>query len=124
MSDGGENPRQRLADVLARLDELAETASELRAQTSRNDKERARLQAERVAIETRIAASRDSITVSDHAVIRYLERRYGFDFENVRNEILSPAVRSAVNLGAAGVKIDGGTFKIAGKTITTFFTPK
>jgi hypothetical protein len=115
---------EAIADLEVRLQALAAVARPLREQMSRNDKERSRLQAEKKRLEDMLAASRDQITVSDHAVIRYLERRYGFDFEDVRTEILSPAVRRAVNAGAAGVKVTGGTFKIQDRTITTFFSGK
>jgi hypothetical protein len=71
-----------------------------------------------------LASRRENITISDHAVIRYLERRHGFDFEAVRDEILTPAVRGAVNAGASGVKVDGGTFKIQDRTITTHIRGK
>lgn len=129
MSDGAAPPtRMAMLEEIANLETLLQALSAemrpLREQMSRNDKERARLQAEKKRLEDLLASSRNQITVSDHAVIRYLERRYGFDFEEVRAEILSPAVRTAVNAGAVGVKVTGGTFKIQDRTITTFFTGK
>lgn len=71
-----------------------------------------------------LPSSLKDITISDHAVIRYLERCYGFDFEEVRDEIVTPAVRAAGNMGAACVKVAAGTFKITGRTITTFIIGK
>ena len=91
---------------------------------SRIDKERGRIEAEKKRLEDMLVAAREEIRVSDHAVIRYLERHCGFDFEEVRAEILSPIVRNAVNAGAAGVKMEEGTFKIQQRTITTFFSRK
>lgn len=45
------------------------------------------------------------IHVSDHAVLRYLERAYGLDIEALRAHIAGRAVNAA-RLGAIGVRID------------------
>ncbi len=58
-------------------------------------------------------------TVSDHALIRYMERVLGFDIEKLREEILTPDIEAAINFGAAKVKIKGIEFRISQKTITT-----
>jgi len=117
------SPHNRLAEIEARLFELAEEAKILRGQIGANDKERAILVAEKKSIEDHIRESHEQVIVSDHAVVRYLERKYGFDVDEVRREILTPQVKNAVNVGAAGIKVHGGTFKIAGRTITTFIVP-
>jgi hypothetical protein len=39
-------------------------------------------------------AGRDQFAISDHAVVRYLERRKGMDMESVRDEILHLALRA------------------------------
>lgn len=59
--------------------------------------------------------------ISDHAVIRYLERRHGFDFEAVRAEMLTKAVRVAVEFGASTV-VDGlgGRLIIRNGTVVTY----
>lgn len=56
---------------------------------------------------------------TDHAVIRYLERKYGFDFEKIRDSILSDTVVAAMDMGAKSVKADGMTLKITDKCVTT-----
>lgn len=38
--------------------------------------------------------------VSDHAVLRYLERSIGLDVDAVREAILTPFVRAAIEAGA------------------------
>jgi hypothetical protein len=49
------------------------------------------------------------IIVSDHAVIRYIERHYGFSVEPIRAEILRLA-KGAITAGAATLSVDGITF--------------
>ncbi|WP_293875533.1 MULTISPECIES: hypothetical protein [unclassified Sphingomonas] len=38
--------------------------------------------------------------ISDHAVLRFIERVYGVDIEKVRAEMNTPALASAVEFGA------------------------
>lgn len=40
-------------------------------------------------------AGRDQFVISDHAVVRFLERKKGMDVEAVRDEILQMALRAA-----------------------------
>lgn len=41
--------------------------------------------------------------ISDHAVLRYLERAYGLDIEKIRAEIASPIVVLADGIGCGTV---------------------
>jgi hypothetical protein len=62
--------------------------------------------------------SKDPIRVSDHAVLRYLERAMGLNIEMVREHILSICVAPA-SFGAVCVRAEGLRFEIASGTITT-----
>ncbi|MCA3456576.1 MAG: hypothetical protein IOC92_02580 [Rhodobacter sp.] len=65
---------------------------------------------------------RSRLRVSDHAVLRYLERVGGFDIERLRREI-ARRVETAVQAGACGVVVDGWSFRIKdgphGPVVTT-----
>ena len=52
------------------------------------------------------------VHVSDHAVLRYLERVGGFDIEGLRHQI-AQRLLPAVAAGATGVKINGFEYRIA-----------
>ena len=57
--------------------------------------------------------------VTDHALLRYLERRYGVDVAALREQIRL-RVRPAAKMGARGVSIDGVYFVIRnGRVVTT-----
>lgn len=56
--------------------------------------------------------------VSDHAIVRYLERAQGLDIEALRVEIGRRVERGA-ELGATGVSIDGLHYVIAGGVVVT-----
>lgn len=47
--------------------------------------------------------------VSDHAIIRYLERTKGFDFEPIREHIRK-AAQLVLDVGARNITIDGVSF--------------
>lgn len=58
---------------------------------------------------------------SDYHILQAIERVTGCDIEALRGRLLTPSVQAAVNIGAAGVVIGGARFKIkAGKVVTAF----
>jgi hypothetical protein len=57
--------------------------------------------------------------VSDHAVLRYIERVMGVDVEQIRRGLLTPLVRQAMIAGAKQVTIEGVTFVIDNQTLVT-----
>lgn len=58
--------------------------------------------------------------ISDHAVLRYLERVRGIDVEAVRAEMMSPAIDTAIAFGCdAVVTGNGARLLIADDTVVT-----
>ena len=57
------------------------------------------------------------IPISDHAVLRYLERVQGMDIEHIRRTI-GARVDDAARQGACGIIIDGFSYKIEDGFIT------
>ena len=53
-----------------------------------------------------------TVYVSDHAMLRYIERRYGVDVEKIRREITSKALPAA-KMGAAVFGIDDLKFVLS-----------
>lgn len=64
---------------------------------------------------------RPRISVTDHAVVRYLERVEGMDVERLRIEI-GRIVERAAGLGANGVIVDGYRYVLADQAVTTVLT--
>ena len=59
-----------------------------------------------------------AVPVTDHCVIRYMERVMGLDIEGVRHKIaddLAPAVR----MGAVGLTKDGFNYRISNGAVVT-----
>lgn len=57
--------------------------------------------------------------VSDHAVLRYLERVKGIDIEAVRRELTSPVIDTASEFGCATVLRHDCTMRLTGSVVST-----
>ncbi len=57
--------------------------------------------------------------VSDHALVRYLERVKGFDMAALRAEILTPGVVAAIEAGARTIKLGDVKFPVNDGVICT-----
>lgn len=57
--------------------------------------------------------------VTDHAIIRYLERVEGIDIQGIRNEILSDITKQAIKAGALEVVTSKYRVGIKGNAVTT-----
>ena len=113
-----------LRDAVAELDERIEAltleAKPVRDQLANMDRTISKLRNERAAKAAKLAELKEKPRVSDHAVIRYLEREYGFTFEDIREKLLTPFVLAAMDAGAEAVQLNGGTLKIKGRTVVTY----
>ncbi len=45
--------------------------------------------------------------ISDHALLRYIERIVGVDMDELRDTILTDQIKAALRLGATGVTVNG-----------------
>lgn len=62
-----------------------------------------------------------NVKVSDHAVVRWLERAHEVDIEGLREEI-ARLVEPAVKVGAASITIGNVTFALSGSNVCTVLT--
>lgn len=59
-------------------------------------------------------------TMTDHALLRYMERCHGIDVAAMKAELLSDALVGAIRAGATAMQTPEGTFVINGSSVTTF----
>lgn len=59
-----------------------------------------------------------NIRVTDHALLRYLERVHGIDMQAARN-CIAETCREAAALGASGVQHDGFIYMLEGTSVLT-----
>ena len=67
-------------------------------------------------------ATTSKITVSDHAIVRYLERAHGLDMDNVRTEMLDPKTTMSMAFlnGAKGkINANGLVYVVENNAVIT-----
>ena len=100
-----ETESTRLGSLLGQQESnIADTRAQLATVRAELDKRR------RGAVEPRL---------SDHAIIRFLERSMGIDIDQVRARILNDKVRAAIKSGASAVTVDGTRLKVSDNVIVT-----
>lgn len=120
-----ERDRGELTAQLSRVEASIEnTKAELAARLKEDQSEAQRLRSRIGSIDAELQRreARDNIvpTISDHALLRYIERACGVDVETLKSELLTDAVVLAIKSGATGVRTPHGTMVIKGNTVVTF----
>ncbi len=77
------------------------------------------LEREAKTLDIELTAKPGDVRVSDHALVRYLERVMKFDIEAVRKQILTPEREHYIRAGASRIIVDGVQFVVRDKTIVT-----
>lgn len=62
--------------------------------------------------------------VSDHALLRFMERALLLDVEALRGRIMTETVKAAILAGAGAVTVEGVRFKIANNVVVTALPPQ
>lgn len=112
--------REKRDDLEARIGALTEESKPIREQISNLDRTRGKLLNELGDVRQKITALAESPSVSDHAVIRYLERKHGFSFDDVRSQMLTPTVVAAMRSGVPSIKALDGTLIVKGMKVVTY----
>lgn len=76
------------------------------------------LQKRASAIE-RDAAGRANPQLSDHALVRYMERKHGLNLDRFREEIMTESTIGAIRAGCKAVSVDGVRFVVKDGVIVT-----
>jgi hypothetical protein len=114
-----ERLKYEIGELAQRITALDADAKPVREQLGNIDRQRAKLAKDKADLERQLSSVSAEPRVSDHAVIRYLERMHGFSFEAVRKELLTPAVVNAMRSGVGTVRTNRGTFRLKDCTIVT-----
>lgn len=96
------------------LEEISHRMSNIAAIERELETQRTHLKAK----QQEYAALEKEPKVSDHALMRLLERRYNLDLEEVRQGMLCKKVRDAMKAGATSITINDIKFVIDPKTKT------
>lgn len=80
------------------------------------------------SIDKRIASIRQNlksnkVNITDHAILRYLERVHGFDTEEVKNKLLTDKLRTSIQTyGKGKLKENGITYIFKDNSVITIMT--
>lgn len=117
--------RSDLAGKLARAEaEIESVKAEMseRLKGSHADVQRLRTEIGQIDAEISRREASDAMvpTISDHALLRYIERVHGIDVDAMKAALLTDVVVLAIKTGATAVKNEHGSFVIKGSTVVTF----
>lgn len=98
-------------DVELEIDVLNKKLTPLTEEVSKLNKEISNLRAE-------LSWRKARPGITDHALLRYLERHEGIDIDKLRKDLLG-VIEDQLVEGMTSIKSNGITFKVAGKTVTT-----
>ncbi len=104
---------RELKDLTAKIDELKTTVAQSQRALSVAENR------QKVLVHELAPRQKNGVNVSDHALIRYLERRFKLDLDGLRAEILTPERISAIKAGAGRISVDGLKFIVKDNTIVT-----
>jgi hypothetical protein len=102
------------AEMAARLGGVEAEAQRIRSRLGQIDTELRRREAHDAMVPT----------ISDHALLRYIERIHGVDVEAMKTALLTETVVLAIKSGATAVKSPAGTMVIKGSTVVTLLDPE
>ena len=61
----------------------------------------------------------EDVRITDHALLRYVERVFGIDVDALRREILTDGVARCIELGASTITVKGIQFRVKDRSIVT-----
>lgn len=115
----------RLSQVEAEIENIkAEMGERLRSVQSNAQQLRTALGQIDGELSRRAANDAMVPTISDHALLRYMERIHDIDVEAMKAELLTETMVLAIKAGAASVRSADGTWVIKGSTVVTFKSPE
>ncbi|MBK68008.1 MAG: hypothetical protein CMP22_07765 [Rickettsiales bacterium] len=105
-----------------RLDDLQVLIASEKEDVKRRQRRISLLEREAVEIAKRLSNKKNNIPrISDHALVRYLERVKKIDVDAIRKEILTDDVIAHINTGCKAINRGPYSFKIDNKTIITVY---
>ena len=102
-----------------RLKEIGQLLPKIKEAVKAEQQNVSRLEKERTELTEKLNEDKKTPGVSDHALLRYIERKYQVDMQTLRDEILTPDRMTAIKLGANSIKVEGLTFTISNGCVTT-----
>jgi hypothetical protein len=107
--------REQRADLSAKIGRINTQITELKVVAGNITREITGIDAE-IA---RIVRVEPEPRLTDHALLRFIERVYNIDIEAIKAKIMTPGMIQAIKSGATAFTVEGAKFKIADNCIVT-----
>jgi len=117
------------ADLLSEIEDLRSKVETIHGRISEHQREMTALQGEVAQMEAtrrsllaeveRRSRPAEDIHITDHALLRYVERVFGIDVDAVRRQILTDGVAKCIELGASTITVNGIQFRVKDRSIVT-----
>jgi hypothetical protein len=117
------------ADLVSEIEDLKSKIKTIHGRISEHQREMTALQGEVAQMEAtrrsllaeveRRSRPADDVRITDHALLRYVERVFGIDIDAVRREILTDGVAKGIELGASTITVNGIQFRVKDRSIVT-----
>lgn len=117
------------ADILSEIEDLRSKVETIHGRISEHQREMTALQGEVAQMEAtrrsllaeveRRSRPAEDIHITDHALLRYVERVFGIDVDAVRREILTDGVARCIELGASTITVNGIQLRVKDRSVVT-----
>jgi predicted nuclease with TOPRIM domain len=125
----GAGTRRSTADILSEIEDLRSKVETIHGRISEHQREMTALQGEVAQMEAtrrsllaeveRRSRPAEDVHITDHALLRYVERVFGIDVDAVRRQILTDGVAKCIELGASTITVNGIQFRVKDRSIVT-----
>jgi predicted nuclease with TOPRIM domain len=110
-----EDLRSKVETIHGRISEHQREMTALQGEVAQMEATRRSLLAE---VERRSRPAED-VHITDHALLRYVERVFGIDVDAVRRQILTDGIAKCIELGASTITVNGIQFRVKDRSIVT-----
>jgi hypothetical protein len=110
-----ENLKSKIETIHGRISEHQREMTALQGEVAQMEATRRSLLAE---VERRSRPAED-VRITDHALLRYVERVFGIDIDALKREILTDGVARCIELGASTITVKGIQFRVKDRSIVT-----
>jgi hypothetical protein len=117
------------SDLVGKIEDLKSKIETIHGRISEHQREMTALQGEVAQMEAtrrsllaeveRRSRPAEDVHITDHALLRYVERVFGIDVDAVRREILTDGVARCIELGASTITVNGIQFRVKDRSIVT-----
>jgi hypothetical protein len=117
------------ADLLSEVEDLKSKIEMIHGRISEHQREMTALQGEVAQMEAtrrsllaeveRRSRPTEDVRITDHALLRYVERVFKIDVDALRRQILTDGVAKGIENGASTITVNGIQFRVKDRSIVT-----